>query len=313
MLQYLVVLIDNISLSYCHADNPCKERLLMPIETLKKAISFGMKNNLMVQYVMPPYNLSKEYYDVLETIDNIKIGSDVSVFDFIPESAPTGKVVLRINIPDFIEKTNMIMSLIKTTERLSICYKDIEKFKDEMIPGYINALDNISKTIVNEYRDGKKPEINILTDILKTEKMCNCGAGITNITIAPNGCFYLCPAFYYNEIMGVDNGMDYRKKDSNYSVGKLHEGVYIPNRHLLELECAPLCRVCDAYHCNRCIWLNNKLTGDSNTPSHQQCVLSHIERNASRNLSIEFQKIGLNFRYIKEIPYLDPFDNVFQQ
>ena len=37
-LQYLVVLLDNISVTYCHADNPLTERQLMSLETLRKAI-----------------------------------------------------------------------------------------------------------------------------------------------------------------------------------------------------------------------------------------------------------------------------------
>ena len=36
MLQYLVILLDDTSVAYCHADNPLKERYLMPIEVLKK-------------------------------------------------------------------------------------------------------------------------------------------------------------------------------------------------------------------------------------------------------------------------------------
>lgn len=311
MLQYLVVLLDNISLPYCHADNPCKDSFLMPIDTLKKAILFGMKNNLMIQYVMPPYDLSSEYYDVIESIDNVKIGIDVSVFNVIPQNVSTKKVVLRINISDFIEDINFIIPLIKNVERLSICYRDIEVFNDEMIPGYINALEVLANKLINEYSIGNQPKINILTDILEADKMNNCGAGITNITVCPNGSFYLCPAFYYNEILGVDNEMDYKEKKCNYAIGNIDKGVYIPNRHLLDLKHAPLCRTCDAYHCNRCIWLNRKLTGDSNTPSHQQCVISHIERNASRNLSIELQKLGMNYRYLKEVSYIDPFDNVF--
>ena len=311
MLQYLIILLDNVSLSYCHADNPCTNRLLIPINTLNNAIKYGMKNNLMVQFIMPPYTLPDEYYNVIESIDNIKIGLDVSIYDHIPQSIASETIVIRTNITEIIDKYSLLNSIIKKTKRICICYKDIDKFEDSMGPGYINALDEISKVIIDSYKKGGFHEVNILTDILKYEKMNNCGAGITNITIAPNGKFYLCPAFYYDELLHVDDETNYREKHYDYSVGNLQEGIIIANRHLLNLEHAPICRTCDAYHCNRCIWLNRKLTGDVNTPSHQQCIISHIERNASRNLSIEFQKMGLNYRYIKEVFYLDPFDNVF--
>ena len=149
----------------------------------------------------------------------------------------------------------------------------------------------------------------MITDRLQLTEMHNCEAGVGNITIAPNGKFYLCPAFYYDEQMGISNRMNYKTKDASRSVGDLEQGIDIPNKQLLQLDHAPLCRICDAYHCNRCIWLNQKLTWDNNTPSHQQCVISHLERNASRDLQMKMQEIGYKFENeIKEINYLDPFD-----
>ena len=139
--------------------------------------------------------------------------------------------------------------------------------------------------------------------------MHNCEAGIGNITIAPNGKFYLCPAFYYDEQMGISNRMNYRTKDASRSVGDMENGLKIPNKQLLELGHAPLCRICDAYHCNRCIWLNQKLTWDNNTPSRQQCIISHLERNAARDLQLQLKEAGYQVtNEIKEITYLDPFE-----
>jgi CXXX repeat peptide maturase len=71
------------------------------------------------------------------------------------------------------------------------------------------------------------------------------------------------------------------------------------------------CRRCDAYQCRRCIWLNRKLTREVNTPSHEQCVVAHLERNASRILLANIRKANPNFlaeTKIEEIDYLDPFE-----
>lgn len=150
---------------------------------------------------------------------------------------------------------------------------------------------------------------NMLTDRLVLTEMHNCEAGIGNITVAPNGKFYLCPAFYYDEQMGISNRMNHSTKDASRSVGDLDNGLQIPNKQLLELDHAPLCRKCDAYHCHRCIWLNDRLTMDANTPSHQQCVLAHLERNAGRELQQMLAAQGLHTgNEIPEIDYLDPFD-----
>ena len=146
------------------------------------------------------------------------------------------------------------------------------------------------------YGVGKAPKINLLTDRMILEQMNNCGAGDTNITLAPNGKFYICPAFYY--------------EDENDSVGDLEQGLNIKNKQLYKLEYSPICRHCDAYQCKRCIWINKKTTLEVNTPPHEQCVVAHMERNMSRELllrSESFKVIG-NLSEIKEINYYDPFE-----
>ena len=307
-LQYLVILLDDTSVAYCHADNPLKERNLMPIETLKKAILFGMKQNLMIQYVYPEYELPAEYDETIESIDNLKIGRDVKVTNEVPTAVDCDNIVLRIKIKDLIAKQYDIAALLPSVKRMNICLNDIETFKDEQIDEYKKALNTLSTVIVNLYKEQKHPQLNIITDRLTLKEMHNCEAGIGNITVAPNGKFYLCPAFYYDEKTGVSNKMNHKTKDALRSVGDIENGLCIPNKQLLELDHAPLCRNCDAYHCNRCIWLNQKLTWDNNTPSHQQCVIAHLERNAARDISAKLSEAGYNLPEIKEINYIDPFD-----
>lgn len=309
MLQYLVILLDDTSVAYCHAENPLKERNLIPLETLRKAILFGMKENLMIQYIYPEYELPEEYNEVIESIDHIKIGRDVAVYNEVPSSITADNAVLRISIANFIAKQYDIAALLPQVKRLNICLTDIESFKDEQAEDYKKALATLNAVLLNQYKAGKQPQLNILTDRLQLTEMHNCGAGDNNITLAPNGKFYLCPAFYYDEKMGITNRLNHHKPSSERSVGDLENGLQIPNQQLLKLDHAPLCRICDAYHCNRCIWLNQKLTWDNNTPSHQQCIMAHLERNAARDLQ---QQLGVdNFpqeAFIKEITYLDPFD-----
>jgi CXXX repeat peptide maturase len=308
-LQYLVVLLDDTSMAYCHAENPLTERRLMPLDTLRKAIVFGMKQNLMIQFVYPDYELPTEYNELIETIDHVKLGRDVEIFNSVPQHIEGDNVVLRLSVAEFVELQYDIATLLPQAKRLNICLTDIENFKDEQIEDYKRALATLNAVLLNLYKSAKQPQFNLITDRLQLTEMHNCEAGVGNITIAPNGKFYLCPAFYYDEQMGISNRMNHKTKDALRSVGDLEQGIDIPNKQLLQLDHAPLCRICDAYHCNRCIWLNQKLTWDNNTPSHQQCVISHLERNASRDLQIKMQEIGYRFENeIKEINYLDPFD-----
>ena len=133
--------------------------------------------------------------------------------------------------------------------------------------------------------------------------MNNCNAGWENITLAPDGKFYVCPAFYQSDSQTTI-------EDKALAIGDLQNGLDIKNPQLYKLSHAPLCRNCDAYQCKRCVWLNRKTTFEVNTPSHEQCVVAHLERNASRKLLQSIRKHGefIPEVDIKEINYLDPFD-----
>lgn len=111
----------------------------------------------------------------------------------------------------------------------------------------------------------------------------------------------MCPAFFY------ENEED--------SIGSLKDGLKIKNRQLYRLDHAPICRECDAFHCRRCVWLNRRVTLEVNTPGHEQCVASHVERNASRDLLCEIRRHG-EFKpetKMDEIDYLDPFEKIYNK
>lgn len=309
MLQYLVILLDDTAQAFCHADNPLSERFLMPEETLRRALLFGMKENMMVQFVYPDYELPDGHRRLIESVESVKIGRDIAVYNGVPEKIETSAAVVRLSIEDLIAGAQQIAGLLPQTQNLNICLTDIHNFRDEQAEAYSKALSILNAELLQLFRSGQPHRINILTDRLQLKEMHNCGAGVTNITLAPNGKFYLCPAFYYDERTGLSNRMNHANPSSSRSVGDMVNGLQIPNQQLLQLNHAPLCRICDAYHCNRCIWLNNRLTWDNNTPSRQQCVLAHLERNASRDLQQQLKAAGMDGgEEIKHIDYIDPFD-----
>lgn len=311
MLQYLVVLLDEASVSYCHYEVPSspplkKEQRLMPLDTLRAGIMFAMKENLNIQFVYPNYALPVEYEAVIETIDHAKIkpegqanGADVLVLtnwkEYINHAVEDATCIIQANRKEIKEHFDAIRALLAKVLRLNIVLTDVEDFKDEDIEDYSTFLSQLEDCIIEQYQTGRNIQLNLLTDRLSLAQMNNCNAGVNSITLAPDGCFYLCPAFYY---------------DQQDNVGNLKSGMNIKNRQLLQLDHAPICRHCDAYQCKRCVWMNFKLTLDTNTPSHQQCVIAHLERNTSRDLLIRLyrQGIRLNEIYpIDEINYLDPF------
>lgn len=319
MIKYLTILLDDTSVSFCHADNPYQTCNLIPINTLKEGIKFAMKENLSIQFVYPNYDLPIEYIKVINTIDHIDIKSaayslsaDIVVIDgyekidtYIRQANLDSTFILRCNFNELLASERTISEAIKVLHRINIIIKDIETFSDLDIDSYRIFLNKLSNTVSNEYLEGHNPQLNILTDRLFLENPNYCNAGVESITLSPNGNFYICPAFYYDE---------YTNKQQTSPIGNIDRGVNIKNSQLLKVNYAPICRICDAYHCKRCVWLNKKMTREVNTPSRQQCVMAHIERNAGRFIKDKIEKSKFdNICDIPEIDYLDPFDILTQK
>lgn len=307
MLKYLVILLDDTSVSYCHCDNPNKNPRLIPLNTLKDAILYAMKENLTIQFVWPDYELPQEYKEVIATIDHANIvpatlteEADIVVYDGIPaDVTECSAVVVRLTLQDLLDNADRIIPALRKASRLNIVVRDPESFKDDMAERYQYALDCLAAAVKEEYAGGHAVQLNLLTDRMMLSEMNNCNAGWENLTLAPDGRFYVCPAFYYS---------------GDKAVGSLAEGIDVYNPQLYRLDHAPICRNCDAWHCRRCVWLNRRTTLEVNTPSHEQCVMSHTEREASRRLLASIRRLGtfVPDKDIPEIDYNDPFEKVKQ-
>lgn len=310
MLKYLVILLDDSSVSYCHYDNS-NEMNLIPLEILQKAILFAMKNNLKIQYVLPQGILPHSYTEAINSMFHDNIGSigQEELADVIVVNGMEGlteneskldaskRYVVRTTFNEFLERYNLLKIVFERNISVNVLFKNIESFTDDQIVKYQTVLNDLGACLNNIILNGGNVNTNILTDRIALDEMNNCGAGDTSITLAPNGKFYPCPAFYY------DN-------DSYCECGGIETELSIRNEKLFTLEGSPLCKRCDAYHCKRCAWLNKKLTYEVNTPSRQQCVMAHVERNASKDLLDMFHQSNLLLeKKIDSIDYLDPFDS----
>lgn len=320
MLQYLIILLDDTSTSFCHYKVLQRESRLIEIESLRKGIRFAMRENLMIQFDYPDFELPQEYVEAIESIDHSKIKAhpnlpegrgretDADVLVLNGWSFPLEEVevplVLRTTKTELFSRYAELKDVLTKAPRLNVVITDAETFTDEDFDTYKKVLAELAVFVERLYVDSKSPQLNLLTDRMMLREMNNCGAGDTTITLAPNGKFYVCPAFYYEDeadCIGDINAPDFR----------CAEDLDIRNKQLYKLEHAPICRHCDAYQCKRCIWLNRKTTLEVNTPSHEQCVVAHLERNASRELLQNIRKHGTFLpeqEDIKELDYLDPFD-----
>lgn len=311
MLKYLIIQLDDSSASFCHYPNLNSASRLMPLNTLKEALIWSMKENLSIQILYPDYALPQEYLETVNMVDRtdivnsqctdtyLKESADVLIFNkwedlALPKIIADVTYVMRTTFDDLISHSEVMKALMMEVMRLNVVFTDLPDMDEADQAKYLKFLEDISLTIKSEYARNHAVQLNLLTDRILLDKMNNCNAGDESITLCPDGKFYICPAFY-------SDGM---------SVGDLASRPNVRNPQLYRLSHAPLCRICDAFQCRRCVWLNHNATLEVNTPSHQQCVMAHIERNASQKLLANIRELGM-FMPGKDIPninYLDPLD-----
>lgn len=319
MLKYLIIQLDDSSVSFCHYDNDRTKPNLIPLEYLKEAIFWSMKENLTLQFLYPDYEIPEEFKteiaktfhaDIVSSTcedEYLRKKADVVVFDSFASinyyPVNKGQVyVFRTTLAELFDNYRLLNSILSKTDRINIVITDVLSFTKDDEPKYTEFLDSLSDRILNEYRTGHSIQVNLLTDRILLDEMNNCNAGEESITLCPDGKYYVCPAFYFD-------------KDERFCVGSVKSSLAIKNPQLYKLDHAPICKICDAYQCRRCIWHNHTSTHEVNTPSREQCVVAHLERNASRKLLSKIREIGqfMPDKEIEDLDYLDPLEKLLMR
>lgn len=309
-MKFLIIQLCDSAVSFCNY-KPLETPKLMSIDVLESTLIWGIKNGLNVQILYPNYDIPSTYQSLIDKFEHIEIrelgkehNADIWVVNNLSELEQcefiASPIIVHIAISEFMRNYREVGSILPKVKRLNICFNDVQSFTDEMEAQYETALSYLKKTIEELYTKNIPVQLNLITDRTMLTAMNNCNAGIDSITVAPDGKFYICPAFYLSNSEACGNAKD---------------GVSIANQRLFAVEYAPICRLCDAFHCRRCVYLNKLLTYEVNTPSHQQCVMSHIERRVSKNLLNSIRKFG-QYAPDVEIPnleYNDPFDKLINR
>ncbi|MBQ0124609.1 MAG: hypothetical protein KBS58_07245 [Bacteroidales bacterium] len=251
MLRYLIIILDSSAPSFCHYPSS-GEGGWMSVDILRQAVRFAQCNALMVNVLVGDRPIPDELLEELDKINHIFIGPasatedriwDMTVIEGIEalrhfESNEDKNVIFRCSRSELAEFCAEYAQQSGRFARLNVILSDLQKFDDADLALCRNA--DYFRT------DG--------TDAVSR----SCEAGVRHITVAPDGHFYICPAFFYDRIYP--------------DCGALPGDPEIPDGELLNLEHAPLCRSCDARHCKRCVYLNLKTTREINTPSRRQCL-----------------------------------------
>lgn len=318
MLKFLIIPLAKNSVSFCAYDSESDDTATISEDTLKKTITWAMKQNVMPQFVYPANTVPSNIIALTKEIDHVAIvpstavdadlldNADVIVFNNWADTEhfnykPGQIYVVRTTLDDLLGHNDALASMLTKADRINVTIIDQDKFSDSKTQDYQSFLEGLIPAIANEFKNGHQVQLNLLTDRLMYDKMNNCNAGDESIALSTDGKFYACPAF-------IGDDMD--------CLGSIDKGLDLKNPQLYKISHAPICRVCDAWQCKRCVWLNKRLTREVNTPSHQQCVISHIERIASKKLQKALQKINPTFLadvVIPELDYLDPFDKIVKK
>jgi len=218
----------------------------------------------MINYLFGVDPLPDKYHNLIARSQHVKIlpvqsadqFSDEEVITVINENELefaktlennfTRNIILRFPKSKLPELSEYIELLIHKCRRLNLSLLGINNYNNNDLEEYKKQLAIIYDLIEDSYLSGHSVELSFVSDRLMLTGMNNCNAGLTHLTVSSTGKFYLCPGFYYDDV--------------NNFVGDLNSGINIKNQHLLDLEHAPICRICDAYHCKRCIYLNQKTT-----------------------------------------------------
>lgn len=300
--------MDSLAPSFCYADNKATEYTSISSSRLAEAVRFAMLNGLSVQVVSSTKQLRHDLAAILDQVSYCQIGrpsnnsSDILIVETCEELSEVksdSNVILRMPWSIIKEIPTNIVDASKKGCRVNVIITDCKNWTDNELREYEIFLEKLEYATFEAILNSSDIQISSLTDRIILQKPNHCNAGIDNITIGPDGNFYICPSFYYGGAPPV---------------GNLTDGVKIPNRQLLCLDHSVVCKICDAWQCRRCVWINQQATGEVGIPGHEQCVISHIEREASRRL---LEKIRAKVEYlstvdIQRIDYNDPFDNIMQ-
>ena len=126
----------------------------------------------------------------------------------------------------------------------------------------------------------------------------NCMAGDKTFVLSPEEKIYTCCGVYSNE--------------PKNNIGNIEEGITIDyDARLYKTKNSNICRLCDAFQCKDCIYVNKLYTREVNVSPSFQCRKSYIERSVSSVLLNNLKDASIlhsyiNEKEIKDLDFLDP-------
>lgn len=253
-------------------------------DLLRKGLEFAADNLYRPVILHPPSGP----VDVPEWVDPIHIispgtprpeGDVITVYDnLVDGETPSGTTILIVDRADLKNLEGMALSLLSSASRVNLMVRDAGDYDEGELHLYEETLRHLAEALLPRLAQGEDIGLNVLTDRLLLREPDDCGAGAQSLALAPDGRFYLCPAFYHE---GID-----------WSAGSLSDGLSAPYLAPCDRSKAPICAACQALHCKRCLLDNWRRTLQINIPARMQCLTSHAELRVSSWLRSQLAERG---------------------
>ncbi|CEN76369.1 radical SAM domain-containing protein [[Clostridium] sordellii] len=299
--RFLYILLSDNSVDYCIKNNLKKGNNKITLADFKNGLQYARSNFLTPVVVYEDSKLDPDYENELQYYEVIKIkplslaqteivNSDIFVINSNEvhniENKTFRHIILHINKDEVLHLSNLCSKLFDCTTKITLIIDDWRDMVTEDYENYSKALEEVSDVIVDNTKQGKISQLDVISDIMLAEEKVNCGAGDSNILLSPDGEFYPCANFYYS--------------GKYKSLGNLKDGI--GNKHTnYKVDNAPLCSRCDINYCRVCIYDNIESTNEYTIPSAEQCKLKNIEKSVSINLQKRLIEIDENTPFKKVI------------
>ncbi len=309
----LYIPLNEDYITYCCYDNKSVENRRIPEEIISEALKYAHQNFMRPVFVhsksVPKLDIPDEYngYDILHIMpaEFFEQAQEKGIKDILPvynvsnvdrkiDGVPN--CVLNIQENELDKMADAVISLLSFSNRVNLNVVGLSRAFDEVT--YTEQLVVVKDYLVEEMRKGVFKELNVLTDICMIHEHSNCQAGENSFYVDFDGDLYACPAF--------------ASLGKELKIGNAVEGITRKyNSNLYKISGSSICRECDAYHCQNCVFTNYTNTKEVNVSPSFQCRKSHLERKVSIDLLKEIKKNPQFSNYVegKEIPtleYLDP-------
>lgn len=306
----LYFVCDNNYTSFCSYNNfGTYEHKQMNKERILEGLHFSREHFMKPIFLHSKdsdYSYVEEYgnYDIIHIVpieffetnkfshnENYLLICEEDSIDRLKENVEN--IILNVKAENIKDLFNTIKKVFEFSDRINLNILDVDKSFD--FEQYDNELLKCATFIVDRFNEKQEiKELNVLTDILWLQGHEGCGAGNNSLAYGEDGKLYICPAHY---------------SQHGNSLGDLNE-YHIGNQHLYSVEYFPICQECDAYHCEKCVYINEKYTSEVNVSPEFQCKKAYIERKNSiliqRGIGKEIQMKHI----LKDVDYVDPYQKM---